>query len=73
MALAVASLFWIFFSTSTLSQIIRFYGHAMQGMMGTYLESNLQTFTDIQSRIAGKIPGHKRVARAIKRGSSAWP
>jgi len=24
-------------------------------------------------RIAGKIPGHKRVARAIKRGSSAWP
>ena len=24
-------------------------------------------------RIAGKIPGHRRVARAIKRGSSAWP
>ena len=26
------------FSSSMLSQIIRFYGHAMQGMMGTYLE-----------------------------------
>ena len=40
------------FSTSMLAQIIRFYGHAMQGMMGSYLEKNLQTFTDIQSRLA---------------------
>src|SRR3954465_4602923 len=40
------------FSTSMLSQIIRFYGHAMQGMMGSYLENNLQTVTDIQSRPA---------------------
>jgi polyhydroxyalkanoate synthesis repressor PhaR len=39
-------------STATLSQIIRFYGHAMQGMMGAYLEKNLQTFTDIQARLA---------------------
>ncbi len=40
------------FSTQMLSQIIRFYGHAMQGMMGTYLEKNLQTFTDMQLRLA---------------------
>ena len=40
------------FSTQMLSQIIRFYGHAMQGMMGSYLEKNLQTFTDIQHRLA---------------------
>src|SRR3954447_848516 len=40
------------FSASMLSQIIRFYGHAMQGMMGSYLEKNLQTFTDIQARLA---------------------
>jgi|SRR5664279_4565796 len=45
------------FSTSMLSQIIRFYGHAMQGMMGTYLESNLQTFTDIQARLAEQSKG----------------
>ena len=45
------------FSTSMLSQIIRFYGHAMQGMMGSYLEKNLQTFTDIQSRIADQSKG----------------
>jgi polyhydroxyalkanoate synthesis repressor PhaR len=42
------------FSAQMLSQIIRFYGHAMQGMMGSYLEKNLQTFTDIQSRLAAQ-------------------
>jgi polyhydroxyalkanoate synthesis repressor PhaR len=40
------------FSTQTLAQIIRFYGHAMQGLMGAYLEKNLQAFVDIQNRIA---------------------
>jgi polyhydroxyalkanoate synthesis repressor PhaR len=45
------------FSTSTLAQIIRFYGHAMQGMMGSYLEKNLQTFTDIQARLAEQAKG----------------
>ncbi|MDP9045833.1 MAG: polyhydroxyalkanoate synthesis repressor PhaR [Pseudomonadota bacterium] len=40
------------FSAATLAQIIRFYGHSMQGMMGSYLEKNLQTFTDIQARMA---------------------
>jgi polyhydroxyalkanoate synthesis repressor PhaR len=45
------------FSTTMLSQIIRFYGHAMQGMMGSYLEKNLQTFTDIQARLAEQSKG----------------
>ena len=40
-----------------LAQIIRFYGHAMQGMMGSYLEKNLQTFTDIQQRFAEQSKG----------------
>src|SRR5450631_905361 len=40
------------FSAPMLAQIIRFYGHAMQGMMGSYLEKNLQTFTDVQARLA---------------------
>ena len=40
-----------------LSQIIRFYGHAMQGMMGSYLEKNLQTFTEIQARLAEQSKG----------------
>ncbi len=46
------------FSAGMLSQIIRFYGHAMQGMMGSYLEKNLQTFTDIQGRLAEQSKGH---------------
>jgi polyhydroxyalkanoate synthesis repressor PhaR len=45
------------FSTQMLSQLIRFYGHAMQGMMGAYLEKNLQTFVDLQSRMGGSGKG----------------
>jgi len=45
------------FSSQMLAQIIRFYGHAMQGMMGSYLEKNLQAFTDIQSRLAEQSRG----------------
>ena len=45
------------FSTSMLAQIIRFYGHAMQGMMGSYLEKNLQTFTEIQARLTEQSKG----------------
>lgn len=39
------------FSSATLSQIIRFYGHAMQGMMGSYLEKTLLAFVEIQSKM----------------------
>ena len=45
------------FSAPMLSQLIRFYGHSMQGMMGSYLEKNLQTFTDIQARLAEQSKG----------------
>ncbi len=41
------------FSSAVLSQIIRYYGHAMQGMMGSYLEKNVQAFTDIQHKFTG--------------------
>ena len=40
------------FTTQMLAQVIRFYGHAMQGMMGSYLEKNLQTFVELQTRFA---------------------
>jgi len=39
------------FSADMLSQIIRFYGNAMQGMMGSYLDKNIQTFVEIQRRL----------------------
>jgi polyhydroxyalkanoate synthesis repressor PhaR len=41
------------FSTPMLGQIIRFYGHSMQGMMGAMLEKNLQTFVELQSQFVG--------------------
>lgn len=39
------------FSSDMLTQVIRFYGHAMQGMMGNYLEKNVQTFMEMQRRL----------------------
>ena len=45
------------FSASTLSQIIRFYGHAMQGVMGTMLEKNMQAFAELQSQFVNQSKG----------------
>jgi polyhydroxyalkanoate synthesis repressor PhaR len=45
------------FSSNMLSQIIRFYGHAMQGIMGSYLEKNIQAFMEIQERMAEQSKG----------------
>ncbi len=39
------------FSSDVLSQMIRFYGNTMQGMMGSYLEKNIQTFMGIQQQL----------------------
>ena len=38
------------FSAPMLAQIIRFYGHAMQGVMGSLLEKNLAAFAEMQER-----------------------
>ena len=45
------------FSTQMLAQLIRFYGHTMQGMMGEYMERNLQGFVDLQKRFAEQTGG----------------
>ncbi|MBK9683145.1 MAG: polyhydroxyalkanoate synthesis repressor PhaR [Betaproteobacteria bacterium] len=45
------------FSTQTLSQIIRFYGHAMQGMMGTMIEKNMQAFVELQNQFLNQSKG----------------
>jgi polyhydroxyalkanoate synthesis repressor PhaR len=39
------------FSSTVLSQIIRSYGNAMQGMLGSYLEKNMQAFAEIQNNL----------------------
>ena len=40
------------FTTQVLSHIIRLYGHATQGLMGSYLEKSIQAFTEMQNRFA---------------------
>ena len=39
------------FTEAVLGNIIRFYGHAMQGFMGSYLEKNVQVFAEIQTKL----------------------
>lgn len=45
------------FTEPVLANIIRFYGNAMQSFMGTYLEKNVQTFMDLQVKMAEQSKG----------------
>ncbi|MDI9330803.1 MAG: polyhydroxyalkanoate synthesis repressor PhaR [Alphaproteobacteria bacterium] len=51
------------FSESALANLIRFYGHAMQGQMGNFLESNVQQMMDFQRKMA---------EQAVPFSSDAW-
>jgi polyhydroxyalkanoate synthesis repressor PhaR len=44
------------FTSDVLTQFIRFYGNAMQGMMGSYLERNMQLFNELQKRMHEQSP-----------------
>jgi polyhydroxyalkanoate synthesis repressor PhaR len=39
------------FSPDLLSQMIRFYGNAMQGVMGGYIENNIKSFAEVQAKL----------------------
>jgi polyhydroxyalkanoate synthesis repressor PhaR len=39
------------FTSDLLAHMIRFYGNAMQGMMGKYLENNIKAFTEMQAKL----------------------
>jgi len=39
------------FSEDALANIIRFYGHSMQALMGNYLENNIQHFCNFQKQM----------------------
>ncbi|MBK7685029.1 MAG: polyhydroxyalkanoate synthesis repressor PhaR [Rhodocyclaceae bacterium] len=45
------------FSADILTQMIRFYGSAMQGMMGQYIEGNIKTFSEMQRRLKEQAKG----------------
>src|SRR3954470_17902803 len=44
------------FSTDMLANIIRYYGHAMQGLMGSYLERSIFAFHEAQKRFQSQAP-----------------
>lgn len=58
------------FSSELLSQLIRFYGNAMQGMMGSYLEKNIQTFMEIQKKLQDQ--SRQIYGQAPMLNSEAW-
>lgn len=45
------------FTEEVLANIIRFYGQAMQGFMGTYLEKNIQAMLDLQAKMSEQSKG----------------
>ena len=45
------------FTAPVLANIIRFYGHAMQGFMGGYLEKNIQALMDMQAPMVKGVMG----------------
>lgn len=45
------------FSEAMLAHMIRFYGQAMQGFMGSYLEKNIQAFIEMQATLAEQSKG----------------
>ncbi|MBU1360734.1 MAG: polyhydroxyalkanoate synthesis repressor PhaR [Gammaproteobacteria bacterium] len=45
------------FTEQALASIIRFYGQAMHGYMGPYLEKNIQAMTEMQAQLAEKAEG----------------
>lgn len=44
-------------STQLLSQIIRFYGDSLQGVMGNYLDRSMQIFLDQQQQLRSQMGG----------------
>lgn len=56
------------FSADALTSIIRFYGSAMQGLMGSYLEKNITAFIEIQERMAEQSKG----LYGAQLGPEAW-
>lgn len=58
------------FSTDMLSNIIRYYGHAMQGLMGSYLERSIFAFHEAQKRFQEQ--AHSLYGELPKMPADAW-
>ena len=64
------------FSSDLLSQLIRSYGNAMQGMMGSYLERNIRAFQDIQKALQEQssrmVGDNSRASSGASKSSTTW-
>ncbi len=58
------------FSSDLLSQLIRFYGNAMQGVMGTYLERNIKAFQEMQKTLQAQ--SQRMVGDNSKASQDVW-
>ena len=58
------------FSTDMLANIIRYYGHSMQGLMGSYLERSIHTFHEAQKRFQEQ--AHTLYGEMPKMPAEAW-
>ncbi len=45
------------FTAPVLASVIRFYGHAMQGFVGGYLEKNIQSLMEVQTKLTEQTQG----------------
>lgn len=70
------------FSSDMLANIIRYYGHAMQGMMGSYLERSMSAFNEAQRKyqeqsksLYGNVPafGADAWAKMMQGSTNAMP
>ncbi len=61
------------FSEAMLANIIRFYGHAMQSHMGSYIEKNVQMFTDFQNKLAEQTGNTDAWAKMLKMPPTMLP
>ncbi|HET7776241.1 MAG TPA: polyhydroxyalkanoate synthesis repressor PhaR [Azospira sp.] len=60
------------FSSELLAQIIRYYGNAMQGMLGKYLETNIKAFADVQAKLQEQSRSLYGESNQVQAQSDLW-
>lgn len=60
------------FSTELLQQIIRFYGDALQGLLGAFLQNSLTTFTQQQGRFRSSSDPVALMAEMTEKNLALW-
>lgn len=61
------------FTEAMLANTIRFYGHTMQGHMGSFIEKNVQMFSDFQTKMAEQGGGVDAWAKMLQMPNPMMP